>query len=71
MGRYVTNQKREDAHTYEWLTVDDVCERAHIGKSYLYEQWSKGVGPRFSQVGKRRLVLDEWLTDWLMMREVA
>ncbi len=70
IGRYVKNQERQDAHISEWLTVQQVCERAHMSRSYLYGQWADGTGPRYSE-GSQRLVLASWLDDWLLSREVA
>ena len=61
----------ECSHCNEWLTVDQVCKQAHIGRTYLYVRWAAGDGPRFSQVGGKRLVRADWLGDWLLMAEVA
>ncbi len=55
----------------EWLTVMQVCDRAHIGRTYLYDAWATGTGPRYSQVGGKRLIKDTWLNDWLLAHEVT
>ena len=54
----------------EWLTVMQVCDRAHIGRTYLYDAWATGTGPRYSQVGGKRLIKDTRLNDWLLAHEV-
>lgn len=53
------------------MTPDEVCERVGIGRTALYGLWRDGKGPRFSQVGRRRLVREDWLEDWLISCEVA
>ena len=55
----------------EWLTAKQVCERAHIGRTYLYDAWATGTGPRYAQVGTKRLIKDAWLNDWLLAQEVV
>ena len=55
----------------EWLGIEDVCGRVGLCRTSLYDMWARGVGPRFSQVGRRRLVRAEWLEDWLLACEVA
>lgn len=55
----------------EWLDVDTVCGQVGLCRTTLYELWARGQGPRFSQVGRRRLVRDEWLEDWLLSCEVC
>ena len=68
---------RENQHTNthpsatEWLTVKQVCDRAHIGRTYLYDAWATNAGPRYSQIGGKRLIKDTWLNDWLLAHEVA
>lgn len=53
------------------MTVDEVCKALMMGRSALYDRWAAGTGPRYSQVGRNRLVRVEWLDDYLMSCEVA
>lgn len=55
----------------EWLDPDGVCEMIGIGRTALYALWRDGRGPRYSQVGRRRLVREDWLEDWLLECEVC
>ena len=57
-------------HTTEWLTVKQVCHHAHLSRTFLYEQWACGTGPRYTQIGGKRLVKDVWLESWLLSQEV-
>lgn len=60
-----------EAVSNEWLGIEEVCGRVGLCRTSLYDMWARGVGPRFSQVGRRRLVRAEWLEDWLLACEVA
>jgi len=43
--------------TYEpSYTVREFCEAERIGLTRLYEEWSRGGGPRFYCNGKRRII---------------
>lgn len=53
----------------EWIDPDGVCEMVGIGRTALYAMWREGRGPRYSQVGRRRLVRAEWVEDWLLSCE--
>lgn len=55
----------------EWMNTEKVCETVGIGRSALYEMWQRGQGPRYSQVGRLRLVRADWLEDWLISLEVV
>jgi hypothetical protein len=44
--------------------VDDFCKRHGISRAYLYLLWRRDAGPRFMQVGARRLISKEAASDW-------
>lgn len=44
--------------------VDTFCDRHAISRAYLYLLWKRGQGPRFMQVGARRLISREAAADW-------
>lgn len=45
-------------------SVHDFCERHGISRAYLYLLWRRGEGPRFMQVGARRLISKEAGADF-------
>lgn len=55
----------------EWLTPDQVCDQLGICRSSLYALWRAGAGPRYSQIGRLRLVHVDWLRDWLLSCEAT
>ena len=44
--------------------VEEFCKRHDISRAYLYLLWRRGAGPRFMQVGARRLISKEAALDW-------
>lgn len=42
-----------------------------MSKRSLYRLWDRGEGPRFCQVGRRRITRNDWLSDWLYGHEVS
>jgi hypothetical protein len=51
--------------------VDDFCKRHGISRAYLYLLWRRDAGPRFMQVGARRLISKEAASDWRQAMERA
>lgn len=49
--------------------VDTFCDRHAISRAYLYLLWKRGQGPRFMQVGARRLISREAAADWRRQME--
>ncbi len=45
-------------------SVDEFAARHDISRAYLYLLWKRGQGPRFMQVGARRLISREAAADW-------
>jgi len=44
--------------------IDTFCKRNEISRSYLYLLWKRGDGPRYMQVGSRRLITREAGAVW-------
>ncbi len=44
--------------------VDEFCKRHGFSRAYLYLLWRRKAGPRFMQVGARRLISKEAAADW-------
>jgi hypothetical protein len=51
--------------------VEDFCKRHGFSRAYLYVLWRRGEGPRFMQVGVRRLISKEAALDWRKAMEQA
>ena len=53
------------------FTVDEFCEDNRISRTTLYKLWKQGIGPRFMQVGERKLITAEAAAEWRVQREAA
>ena len=51
--------------------VKEFCRRHGISSGFLYAEWRSGRGPRFMQVGDRRIISREAGADWRKEGEVA
>jgi hypothetical protein len=51
--------------------IEDFCKRHGFSRAYLYLLWRRGEGPRFMQVGARRLISKEAALDWRKAMEQA
>ena len=49
--------------------VRQFCQRHDISTGYLYSEWRQGRGPRYMQLGDRRLISAEAGADWRRERE--
>ncbi len=45
-------------------SVDEFCKRNRFSRAYLYLLWRRGEGPRFMQLGARRLISKEAGAEW-------
>lgn len=50
-------------------TVARFCEQHHISRSYLYELWRDGRGPRRTKLGRRTLITGEAAAAWRLRME--
>lgn len=51
--------------------VSEFCQRHGISKGFLYAEWRRGRGPRFMQVGDRKIITREAGADWRRDQEAA
>jgi predicted DNA-binding transcriptional regulator AlpA len=51
------------------LGVDEFATRHGISRAYLYLLWKRGDGPRFMQIGARRLISREAALEWRQRME--
>jgi len=52
-------------------TVDQFTAAHGISRAMLYKLWNQGIGPRYMQVGCRRIISEESAADWRKSREQA
>jgi hypothetical protein len=52
-------------------TVDEFAAAHGISRAMLYKLWQQGIGPRYMQVGCRRIISEESAADWRKSREQA
>ena len=45
-------------------TVGEFCAAHRISRSKLYQLWATGAGPRFIQVGSKKIITVEAAADW-------
>jgi hypothetical protein len=45
-------------------TIDEFCTAHRISRGMLYKLWRKGLGPRFMNVGIKRIITNEGAADW-------
>jgi len=61
----------DGATTQDAFTVDQFCRRNSISRAFLYLLWQRGQGPRYMQLGTRRLISAEAAADWRREREAT
>ena len=63
--RTLSNVRREQAPVERAAyTVDEFAEAHSISRGMLYKLWLAGTGPRFIQVGSKRLIPVEAAAEW-------
>ena len=50
--------------TRDAFGVDEFAARNGLSRGTLYNLWQRGEGPRYMQVGKRRLISCEAAAEW-------
>jgi hypothetical protein len=45
-------------------SIETFCKRHGFSRAYLYLLWRRGEGPRYMQVGARRIISKEAGADW-------
>ena len=52
-------------------TIQEFCDAHRISRGALYQLWARGQGPRWLNVGKKRLISVEAAAGWRAEREAA
>jgi hypothetical protein len=52
-------------------TVSEFCDAHRISRSKLYQLWSADLGPRFIQVGTKKIITTEAAANWRRAGEAA
>lgn len=60
-----------DGETKDAFGVDEFAARHGISRAYLYLLWKRGEGPKYMQIGARRLVSREAASEWRRSLEHA
>ena len=58
----------EDRDAY---SVRELAKRHGLSPGFLYAEWRAGRGPRYMQLGDRRIITREAAADWRQEMEVA
>ena len=53
------------------FTVSEFCEAHRISRSKLYQLWSCDLGPRFIQIGTKKIITTEAALNWRRAGEAA
>jgi len=52
-------------------TVSEFCDAHRISRSKLYQLWTTGLGPRFIQIGTKKIITTEAAANWRRAGESA
>jgi hypothetical protein len=52
-------------------TVSEFCDAHRISRSKLYQLWSADLGPRFIQIGTKKIITTEAAANWRRAGEAA
>jgi hypothetical protein len=52
------------------FTISEFCEAHRVSKSWLYQQWTLGRGPRVKQIGTKKIITVEDAAEWRRQREI-
>jgi hypothetical protein len=52
-------------------TVNEFCDAHRISRSKLYQLWATRSGPRFIQIGTKRIITTEAAAKWRHAGEVT
>jgi hypothetical protein len=45
-------------------TINEFCDAYRISRGKLYQLWAQGIGPRWVNIGKKRIITIEAAGDW-------
>jgi hypothetical protein len=46
------------------FTIAEFCEAHRVSRSWLYQEWKAGRGPKVKQVGVKKLITMESAAEW-------
>jgi hypothetical protein len=46
------------------FTVDEFCEIHRVSRSWLYNEWRAGRGPKVKQIGVKKIITVEAAAQW-------
>jgi hypothetical protein len=46
------------------FTIAEFCEAHRVSRSWLYQEWKAGRGPKVKQVGVKKLITAEAAAEW-------
>jgi hypothetical protein len=52
-------------------SVRRFCDSHEISRTHLYEQWRKGIGPRFYWQGDEKRITAEAAAEWVVRMQAA
>ena len=61
--------KTNTAPTTAAYSVDGFCQAHGIGRNLLYREWKEGRGPRYFNIGRRRLISAEAAAEYRQQLE--
>jgi hypothetical protein len=50
-------------------TINEFCDAHRISRGKLYQLWAEGIGPRWVNVGKKRIISVEAAAAWRIESE--
>ncbi|HVD75709.1 MAG TPA: transcriptional regulator [Xanthobacteraceae bacterium] len=46
------------------FTIAEFCETHRVSKSWLYQEWAAGRGPRVKKIGTKNIITIESAAEW-------
>jgi hypothetical protein len=51
------------------FTIAEFCETHRVSRSWLYQEWAAGRGPRVKKIGAKNLITVEAAAEWRNARD--
>jgi hypothetical protein len=55
---------RSATHDPIAFTIVEFCQAHRVSRSWLYQEWAAGRGPRFMRAGVKKIITGEAAADW-------
>jgi hypothetical protein len=46
------------------FTIAEFCEAHRVSRSWLYDEWKAGRGPRVKKIGSKNIITAEAAAEW-------